>query len=172
MKLFAQVGPHEKEITVEAVDGQDGRWKVIVDGVERTVDARRVAPGSYALHDGDVVTVVDVDAGKEGELSVEIRGGNTVPVKLVDPRKHLLDTVKVTRPAATGPTAVTSPMPGKVVKLLVKPGDAVTVGQGLVVVEAMKMENELRAARAGSVQAVRVKEGQPVEGGETLLTIE
>jgi acetyl/propionyl-CoA carboxylase alpha subunit len=172
VKLFAHVGSKDREITVEPVDGQEGRWRVIIDGAERLVDARRTAPGAYALHDGDRVTVVDVDNLKEGELLVEIRGGVAVPVKLVDPRKHLLDTVKVARPAATGPTAVTSPMPGKVVKLLVKPGDAVTAGQGLVVVEAMKMENELRAARAGSVQAIRVKEGQPVEGGETLLTLE
>jgi biotin carboxyl carrier protein len=172
MKLYAQVASREKEITVEPVDGQEGTWRVIIDGVERTVDARRVAAGSYALHDGDAVTLVDVDAGKDGELLVEVRGGTAVPVKLVDPRKHLLETVKVARPAATGPTAVTSPMPGKVVKLLCKPGDAVTPGQGLVVVEAMKMENELRAARAGTVQAIRVKEGQAVEGNETLLTLE
>jgi biotin carboxyl carrier protein len=172
MKLYAQVGSQEREIVVEPVDGQDGRWKIVIDGVERQVDARRVAGGSFALHDGDKVTLVDVDAVKEGELVVEIRGGNVVPVKLVDPRRHLLENVKVARPQATGPTAVNSPMPGKVVKLLVKPGDAVTAGQGLVVVEAMKMENELRAARAGTVQAVRVKEGQPVVGGETLLTLE
>jgi acetyl/propionyl-CoA carboxylase alpha subunit len=174
MKLYAQIGGQDREIVVEPVDGpgNEGRWKIVIDGVEKQVDARRVAAGSWALHDGDKVTLVDVDAPKEGELLVEIRGGNAVPVKLVDPRRHLLDTVKVARPQASGPTSVTSPMPGKVVKLLVKAGDAVTAGQGLVVVEAMKMENELRAARAGTVQAVRVKEGQPVEGNETLLTLE
>jgi biotin carboxyl carrier protein len=63
-------------------------------------------------------------------------------------------------------------MPGKVVRVLVKPGDAVTARQGLVVVEAMKMENELRAARDGRVRDVAVKEGQSVDAGTVLLTVE
>jgi biotin carboxyl carrier protein len=67
---------------------------------------------------------------------------------------------------------VKSPMPGKVVRLLVKSGDEIKTGQGVAVVEAMKMENELRAPRGGTVQEVRVREGQAVEAGETLVSIE
>jgi biotin carboxyl carrier protein len=67
--------------------------------------------------------------------------------------------------------AVTSPMPGKVVKVLVKEGDQVDLGAPLVVVEAMKMENELSAPRAGTVKAVHVKPGDAVEGGALLVTV-
>ena len=171
MKLFAQVGGADREVVVEPVAGSEGQWRVVIDGGERIIDARRVAPGLWSVLNGTQHALVDVDPGKDGELVVEVNGSQ-VGVKLVDPRKRLLEKVKLSRPAASGPSPVTSPMPGKVVKLLVKVDDEVTAGQGLVVVEAMKMENELRATRAGRVKAVHVKEGQPVEGQETLITLE
>ena len=74
--------------------------------------------------------------------------------------------------STNGPQQLTAPMPGKVVRVMVAPGDAVAVRQALVVIEAMKMENELRSARAGRVKAVRVAEGQSVEAGALLVTVE
>ena len=65
-----------------------------------------------------------------------------------------------------------SPMPGKIVRLLVKTGDQVQAKQGLVVVEAMKMENELRAARDGRVRELSVTEGQSVDAGAVLLVVD
>jgi biotin carboxyl carrier protein len=173
VKLSAQVGSEEREIEIEPVEGVEGRWRVVIGGQERIVDARRFAPGSYALTSGDEVTVVDVDPGKDGDLLVEVRGV-TIPVTLVDPRRKLLDRLQgqVRRPHGTGKVVLASPMPGKVVKVLCSAGDEVAAGAGLVVVEAMKMENELRAPRAGKVEKVHVKEGQPVEGQETLVTLE
>jgi glutaconyl-CoA/methylmalonyl-CoA decarboxylase subunit gamma len=66
---------------------------------------------------------------------------------------------------------VKSPMPGRVVKVLVKPGDEIAVGQALVVIEAMKMENELKAPRAGGVLEVRCVEGAAVEAGQDLVSM-
>ena len=74
--------------------------------------------------------------------------------------------------AGGGPQRVVAPMPGKIVRILVKAGDEVKAKQGLVVVEAMKMENELRAARDGRVREVSVKEGQSVDAGTVLLVVE
>jgi biotin carboxyl carrier protein len=71
-----------------------------------------------------------------------------------------------------GPQQVVAPMPGKVVRVLVSPGDVVEARQGLLVIEAMKMENELRAARAGRVMTVRVVQGQSVEAGALLVAVE
>jgi biotin carboxyl carrier protein len=70
-----------------------------------------------------------------------------------------------------GVQTVVAPMPGKVVRLLVAPGDEVKAGQGLLVVEAMKMQNEMKAARAGKILSVTVKEGATVTAGEVLATI-
>jgi biotin carboxyl carrier protein len=74
--------------------------------------------------------------------------------------------------SGSGPQRLVAPMPGKIVKVLVKPGDAVQPRQGLVVVEAMKMENELRAARAGTVRDIFVREGQSVDAGTPLAVVE
>jgi biotin carboxyl carrier protein len=74
--------------------------------------------------------------------------------------------------AGTGVQRILAPMPGRVVKVLVKPGDEVTAKQGVVVVEAMKMENELSSARAGRVKEVAVAEGALVEAGRLLVVIE
>ena len=74
--------------------------------------------------------------------------------------------------AAGAPHLVSTPMPGRVVRVLVAPGDAVANRQALVVVEAMKMENEVRAPRAGKVAEVRVAEGMPVEARTVLVVLE
>jgi biotin carboxyl carrier protein len=74
--------------------------------------------------------------------------------------------------AGSGPQRLIAPMPGKIVRVLVKAGDAVTVRQPVVVVEAMKMENELRASRDGTVAELQVSEGMSVEAGALLLVIQ
>ena len=84
------------------------------------------------------------------------------------------DAVKGTalgRVAHTGPLKLTAPMPGKIVKVLVGEGDVVEAGRGVLVMEAMKMENELKATRGGTIQEIKVKEGQAVEMGALLLII-
>ena len=72
---------------------------------------------------------------------------------------------------SAGPMSVSTPMPGKVVKLLVQVGTAVQEGQGVVVVEAMKMQNELKAPKSGVVEKILVEENQPVNAGESLLIV-
>jgi biotin carboxyl carrier protein len=75
------------------------------------------------------------------------------------------------RAASTGPLKLIAPMPGKIVEVLVAPGDIVEAGQGVLIMEAMKMENELKTTRAGRVQEITVKEGQAVEMGALLIII-
>jgi len=74
--------------------------------------------------------------------------------------------------AASGPAEVRSQMPGKIIKILVEPGSAVTAGQGLLVVEAMKMQNEMKSPKDGVVTKIPVCEGATVNAGETLVVIE
>jgi biotin carboxyl carrier protein len=96
--------------------------------------------------------------------------GHAVPVTVLTPgRRKVPAKDRVTE--SSGQITVAAPMPGRVVKVLVAPGDTVTARQGLVVVEAMKMENELRAPRAGTVAEVRVREGAPVEANVVLVVI-
>ena len=74
--------------------------------------------------------------------------------------------------ASVGPQRILAPMPGKVVRVLVGVGDAVVARQGLIVVEAMKMENELRASKDGRVMSIAVAEGQSVDAGAVLAVVE
>jgi biotin carboxyl carrier protein len=167
-RFAATVGTETKNLTVEPLEG--GRWRIMLDGQERIVDARRVAESTWSVvpPDGGPARLVDVD--QVGNELLTTVGNASYSIKLADPRRTLSASVGAAR-APTGPQAVRSPMPGKVIKVLVKPGAAVTSGQGLVVVEAMKMENEMRAPRDGKVVEVHVEEGQAVEPNQPLVTL-
>jgi biotin carboxyl carrier protein len=152
-------------------------WRISVDGATFAVHAARVDSFVWSLLVGDgeaggttrSVPAVIVPGKARGELGVHVNG-----------RQVLLSIAESGRAQArrgptahgSGPQRLTAPMPGKVVKVLVAPGDTVEAGQGLVVVEAMKMENELRALKAGRVVSVSVAEGQSVDAGAVLAVVE
>jgi biotin carboxyl carrier protein len=146
--------------------------KVRVDGVDLDVAVEDAGPGLLVLRDGIQQTIAQVD-GHGPKLTVEIRRPGADPVilaaEVTDARKAEAEAAKTAH--AVGPVTLRSPIPGRVAKLLAKAGDKVTAGQTMVVLEAMKMENELRAPRAGTVSDVRCSEGAPVEAGQDLATI-
>jgi biotin carboxyl carrier protein len=112
----------------------------------------------------------DLEVVREGEdLMVASRGGAT-RVTLVDAARKSRH--PGARPQAAGKASLKAMMPGRVVNVLVNVGDEVAAQQGLLVVEAMKMENELKAPKAGKVVEIKVKPGQTVEKGELLLVVE
>ena len=171
-KFTIDVQGQGREVAVEAQGG--GRYRITHDGRSRVVDARKVQGGGRAAtwsivdDGGGRAQLVDVD-GVAPDLTVSV-GGVTLPLKLTDARAKVASAAAPT--ARSGPLAVRSPMPGKVVKVLVKAGDEVKAGAPVVVIEAMKMENELRAPRDGKVKEVSAKEGQTVEAGQALATLE
>jgi biotin carboxyl carrier protein len=149
------------------VQGKNGRYSVTIDGRLLEVD----------LFDGGRDFVSLLIAGRSHEAGLEKRpGGFTVvladDVVGVDLAEASRGEAPAARRTAGGPVEVKAPMPGKVVRVLVGPGEMAAAGQGLVVVEAMKMENELRAPRAGRIKEVTVSEGQAVETGALLVTLE
>jgi biotin carboxyl carrier protein len=161
-----------QQISVEPLEG--GRFRVTRAGRTFVLDARKVQSGarsatwSLVPEGGGKTLQVDVD-GAAPDLTVTV-DNVSVPMKLTDARSQVAGLAA--RPQAAGPQPVRSPMPGKVVKVLVSAGADVKAGAPVVVVEAMKMENELRAPRDGKVVAVKVAEGQAVEANQTLVTIE
>lgn len=160
------------ERVTEEPDNNGGRrrWTLTVDGEAHAVDAHRLPTGGWSLLIGDVSWVIDVDTAKNGALLVSA-GGASVPVSLVDPRREMLGK-HVLRKQDSGPNVMRSQMPGKIIKVVAKVGDKVSAGQGLLLVEAMKMENELVAARDGVVLEIHVKVGQAVEAQEALVTLQ
>ena len=164
----------ERWVEIEATD-KAGQFQVVIggDGRAQLIDARRLEDGVWSILIGDRAYEVDLDGGNP-DVKLQVRGEPAV-IKLLDERTRKLQEVAAkvaTRPGGRGGSAdVVSPMPGRVVKVLTKIGEAVKTGQGLVVVEAMKMENEMRATRDGVVTAIPVKEGQAVEGGQVLVSL-
>ena len=131
-----------------------GRWSVLYGAGEKPASRR-----SYE---------VALEPRRKGDQLVHV-GDRRITVSFLDHPGR--SRTAGSSAAGSGAREVVAPMPGRIVKVLVKAGDTVTVNQGLVVVEAMKMENELRAPRAGTVQAVRVNEGTSVEANAVLVVI-
>jgi acetyl/propionyl-CoA carboxylase alpha subunit len=162
--LDAAVGgrAHRVEVT-----GGKGRYTVTIDGRPREVDWRPVGgPFVSLLLDGR-----SHDVGLEprpGGYRVRV-GSHDFAVELLAPTR--VDAVAARR-APAGPARLLAPMPGRVVRVLAEPGQEVEAGQGLVVMEAMKMENELRSPRAGRVVEVHARERQTVETGSLLVVVE
>ncbi len=156
-----------------------GLLHVELDGRLHVVDARRVNESVVSMlvqRDGADTPSRSVDAAfavrpVAGDFDVHV-AGRTIPVEVRPAGAFGRQKKAGAGAAGSGPQRVTSPMPGKVVRVLVQPGDEVTARQGLVVVEAMKMENELRAVRDGRVRDVPVVVGQSVDAGSLLLIVE
>jgi biotin carboxyl carrier protein len=167
-----EIAGQEEELSIEPLE--TGRFRLTRGNRSYEVDARRIgghgASSTWSVLPvgGGAVYQVDVE-GRGGDLSVT-HANLTVPLKLLSPLQRSMG--RAAQSQRRGAAMVKSPMPGKVVRLLVKAGDELKAGQGVAVVEAMKMENELRAPKDGKVQEVRVREGQAVEAGETLVTLE
>jgi len=160
----------ERWIDVEAAG--NGKFNVSIDGRAMVVDARRLEDGVWSLLIDGRAFEVDLDGGVP-DVKLQVNG-EPVQVKLLDERTRRIQEVAATvatRPGRSGPAEILAPMPGRVVKLLAKVGDVVKGGAGLVVVEAMKMENEMKSPRDGSVTEVKVKEGQAVEAGQILVVL-
>jgi biotin carboxyl carrier protein len=173
MKLQFEIADRERTVEVERLARGH---RVVVDGRERVVDAVRVRENTWSM----IVRNVDDGALHSVEAVVTPQNGNGAVDVFIDGHRITVAlrgglgrrTRGIAGAQGSGPQRVTAPMPGKVVRVLVKAGDTVQPRQGLVVVEAMKMENELRAARAGHVREVFVAEGQSVEAGTALIVIE
>jgi biotin carboxyl carrier protein len=170
MKLNAEI---EGEKLALEVRREGERVFAEVGGQRYELEARAVGEGEYLLiRDGRVYECrVGAASGesRRGELSVAL-GANEYGVTLTDP-KHL----RGARAAAghdAGRAQITSPMPGKVVRVLVSKGQEVDAGAGVVVVEAMKMQNELKSPKSGAVAEIRVEAGATVSAGEVLAVIE
>ena len=167
-------------------------YVAILNGEECDVEINEVAPDLFRVEFGGKVFELDAKAVSDSTLSLMLEGssyniesefaadgsqnllvrGSLLSVEILDLRTHRLRKAQESAGGIDGPVAITAPMPGKVVAVLVKEGDEVEEGQGLVVVEAMKMENELKAPKAGVVTQLTANEGIAVDGGAILCRIE
>jgi len=167
VKYTALLKDVEKEITIKPLD--DHRFEVTIDDVTRTVDARSCEVDSISLLIDN--RSYDLSFSFEDDR-VELNFWNQYfDVEILDERKMRMRRVR-SEMEMSGPEIIASSMPGKVVKVLVEPGKAVEGGDGIIIIEAMKMENEIRCKKPGVVKTVNVGPGDTVETNAVLAEIE
>jgi biotin carboxyl carrier protein len=145
----------------------DGRWSCRLDGREIEADAVLARPDVLSLRIGNMAYEVKSErVANEMYLWV---GSTRFAVEVRDPRSLR---GRVRAADDHGPKKIVAPMPGKVVRLLVREGDEVEAGAGVAVVEAMKMQNEIKSPKKGTVQKILVSEGTAVNAGDVLAIVE
>jgi biotin carboxyl carrier protein len=170
MKFEVQLtGSSGKKLRSVELERVADRWKVALDGQPLDVDAVEITPNTLLLLLEGRSYEVLISPSPDGVLKLQT-GLQEFTAEVADPRawrgrRH--GTLE-----AEGRQQVVAPMPGKVIRVLVQAGDRVEAGQGLLVVEAMKMQNEIRSPKGGTVERLHVKEGQPVNAGEVLAWVE
>ena len=144
---------------------------VQVDETTHEVDFTPIVGGLFSLLVGGRSFEVDVVEEGEGVLAIWVEG-ELHQIEFEEEGRLRRKAPRAGDKGRGGPQTIVAPMPGKVVKLLVASGQEVTAGQGVIVIEAMKMENELKATGPGVVKEIKVQEGAGVGGGEVLVVIE
>jgi biotin carboxyl carrier protein len=144
------------------------RWRIVVDGAAVNADAVEIAPNFLSILLDGKSYGIHVTPQPDGTLILQT-GQEEFVAEIIDPRAwrgrrhgHV---------EAEGRQQITAPMPGKVIRLLVNAGDKVKAGQGILVVEAMKMQNEVRSPKTGTVERLVAQEGQPVNAGDVLCVV-
>jgi biotin carboxyl carrier protein len=167
--MIYEVREGDETVRVELREMGEGVYDVTVDGETVRLDAAKSGRTIYSV----------IESGRQFEAMVEERGthgfeillgGRLFHLEAVDERSKLL--VDQASTIAEGPQTMVAQMPGKIVKIHVSRGQTVQEGQGVLVVEAMKMENEIASPIDGVVKEIAVSEGQTVETGETLFVVE
>ncbi len=144
-------------------------WRCKVDGQALEADATLTARDVLSVLVGDKAYEIKRERSLQGELHMVI-GSARYAVDVQDPRS--LRTRRAIAGAEAGPQKVKAPMPGKIVRVLVNENDEVKAGQGIVVMEAMKMQNEMKSPKDGRVQKILTADGSTVNAGDTLAIIE
>jgi biotin carboxyl carrier protein len=164
VKLQVKIGGKTRDVEVSRKGGES-RW--LLDGRAMDVDAVEVETGAYSILLEGKAYEVHVEPAADG-LRIHV-GDEEFTAAIVDPREwqgrhgHAVE--------VEGRLQILAPMSGKIVRVLVKQGDPVQAGQGIVVVEAMKMQNEVKSRKTGTVERVMASEGTTVNAGEILAVV-
>jgi biotin carboxyl carrier protein len=168
MKIDIEIDGRVRKVELERTE-TDGVWRATIDGDAVVTEARLLRAGVLSLIvEGRSYRIVLEDAG--GEEPALHLGTQRIPYRAEDPRS--LKSRRAHSVASDGPKALKASMPGRVVRLLVAKGDEVKAHQAVLVIEAMKMQNELKSPKDGRIAELRVAAGDTVAAGDVLAIIE
>jgi biotin carboxyl carrier protein len=164
MKVSIHLGAAAHSVDISRAED---KLQCAIDGIALEADCVEIAAGIYSILLEGRSLEASVEPFGEG-LHVTVNG-REIAARVRDPRKWQRNN----KAAATSEhrQSVLAPMPGRVVRVLVATGETVKLGQGIAVVEAMKMQNEVRSPKAGRIERVLAKEGQSVNVGETIAVV-
>jgi biotin carboxyl carrier protein len=167
MKLIAKVNGETSELMLNR---SADKVSASIDGREYELEVVTNGSGHYSLRSPDGKKVeARVSTDKDGSLTLWI-DGRPIDVDITDPKQ--MRAASVADADSMGSAAIKTAMPGKIVRLLASVGDEVQKGDGVIVVEAMKMQNEIKAPKNGTVSSIAVAEGDTVNAGQILLSID
>lgn len=166
MRHYVTIGDRTFE-----VDLHNGALRVDGEPVVAELAAVQGTPIRHLLAEGRSYTVAAHPGEARGTWEIQLDGAR-LEADVVDERTRTIQAMTGKSAAQQGPKPVRAPMPGLVFRIDVEPGQEIKAGQGMVIIEAMKMENELRAESGGTVARVLVAEGQAVEKGAVLIEFE
>ncbi len=169
-ELIVTADGRDRTVSVEGPlpEGREGRFRVTIDGVAHEVDGRAVRPGTWSLVIDGQSHVVELDKRRTG-IAASV-GASEAMLQVEDALHRRLAAAAQPRDKPRG-ESLRAPIAGKVVKVLVAVGDSVAAGAPVIVLEAMKMENELVSERGGTVSAVHKQAGQAVDTGDLLVEL-
>lgn len=177
MKFIGVADKQEHLVIVDDHDKEDGLYTIELDGQLFQVDAHTMPSQDVTMLINNMSYDVDIDDRDssndplDGRLSVRVRG-RVVRIDMLEERRKKMKDAQSSNFAASGIVNIVSPMPGKILRYVVEEGQEVKEGDGLVVIEAMKMENELCSPKSGIVKKLASNAGAAVDGGALLLVIE
>ena len=166
-ELIVTADGRDRTVVVEG-PLQDGRVRITIDGTTHEVDAKAIRSGTWSVVIEGKSYVVDLDRRRTG-IAASV-GASEAMLQVEDALHKRLATAAHPRDKATGDT-IRAPIAGKVVKVLVAVGDVVAPGSPVMVLEAMKMENELVTERGGTVKTISKQAGQAVDTGDLLIEL-
>ncbi len=167
MKLTTVIHGTERHLELQRQENPGASCSFSLDGDEGRADIREIAAGVYSILLGARSFEVKIEVGESGYLAVV--DGRRYDIAVRDPRRLARGGVGL---VADGPLKISAPMPGKIVRVMVEEGHSVESGQGLLVVEAMKMQNEIKSPKAGVIKTLHVRQGGSVSAGQALLVVE
>ncbi|HWO00266.1 MAG TPA: acetyl-CoA carboxylase biotin carboxyl carrier protein subunit [Blastocatellia bacterium] len=163
MRYEADIDGHQINLELER---RNGRIVAVIGQRSYDLEVSTPQPGVYLMFQGDEVHEAHVWSADANSLRVTLRG-RLFTASIIDRKQR-----RTSEHRPEGQQQLTAPMPGKVVRILLKPGDEVAAGQGIIVVEAMKMQNEIKSPKAGRILEVRVAEGETVNNNQVLAVVE
>jgi len=170
-ELIVNTGGQDRTVVVEGPQ-DNGKFQIGIDGATREVDAKQIRPGTWSVEIAGRNYLVDLDkrAALQGKVAASV-GASEAVLSVEDAAHRRLAAAVAPRAQARG-EQLRAPIAGKVVKVLVEIGGSVAPGHAVIVLEAMKMENELVSERGGTVKAVHKQAGQAVDTGDLLVELE